>query len=207
MAGYVLYGYRGSGSAAIEVAMVDCGIPFEFRDVNPETGALYSEAFRVVNSRQQVPALMHPDGSVITEVPAILNHLADAHPQTGLAPKPGTSARAQHDRWLAFLHANVYEGLLRVIYTERYTTDPTAVYSVRKSAEAYVARHLGLFGEAIEEGPFLFGEHPSAVDFLAWVLSTWMDPLQVANASRKVARLAEALRTRTAVSEVIVSNT
>ena len=85
MTGYVLYGYPGSGSAAIEVAMVDSDIPFEFRDVSPETDALYSDAFRAVNPRQQVPALLHPDGSVITEVPAILNHLADAHPQAGLA--------------------------------------------------------------------------------------------------------------------------
>ena len=207
MAGYVLYGYPCSGSAAVEVAMIHAGIPFEFRDVNHGASAIDSEEFRAINPRQQVPALVHPDGSVITEVPAILNHLADAHPQADLAPQPGTSRRAQHDRWLAFLHANVYEGLLRVLYSERYTADPAAVGGVRVSAEAYVERHLQLFGEAIGAGPFFFGAQPSGVDFLGWVLTTWMDPLQVAAASPKVAHLAEAIRTRTEISEAVARNT
>ena len=41
MTGYVLYGYPESGSASVEVAMVDAGIPFEMKDLDsgePECG-------------------------------------------------------------------------------------------------------------------------------------------------------------------------
>ena len=96
MSGYILYGYPASGSGAVEVALVAANIPFEMKDLDPDAGELESEAFLAINPRGQVPTLIHPDGSVITEVPAILLHLADAHPGCGLAPQSGSSARAQH---------------------------------------------------------------------------------------------------------------
>lgn len=206
MAGYVLYGYPGSGSGVVEAALVEADIPFEFREVSPESGALYDEAFRKVNPRQQVPALIHPDGSVITEIPAILNHLADAHPQSSLAPPPGTSARAQHDRWLAFLHANVYEAVLRKFYTERYTTDPAGVDGIRAAADAYILRHLDLFAEAIETRPFVAGQQPCGVDFLLWILVTWLEPEMREAMDPRIVRLTEAMNMRPKLSEVIARN-
>ena len=207
MSCYVLYGYPESGSAAIEAALVDAGIPFDLHDLDADGGALQSASFQAINPRGQVPALAHPDGSIITEVPAILNHLADAHPESGLAPPPGSSARAQHDRWLAFLHANVYEAVLRYYYTERYTTDPATVPAVKDAAQHYITRHLALFGEAISTGPYLLGNTPHGVDYLAWVLTTWLDPDLVLSASPQTAALARAISARPSLTDVVARNT
>ncbi len=207
MTGYVLYGYPESGSAAIEVALVAAEIPFTFHNLDVDNGALETAEFQAVNPRGQVPALKHPDGSIITEVPAILNHLADAHPHCGLAPAPGTSERAQHDRWLAFLHANVYEAVLRYYYTERYTDDPASVPAVKSAAFSYIARHLALFGDAITQGPFLLGDQPYGVDYLAWTLTTWLDPDHVQSASPVLAHLARAVADQPKLQEVIARNT
>jgi glutathione S-transferase len=114
MSVYRLYGYPQSGSAAVELALVAGGIAHELVVLDPEAGELSSPAFLAINPRGQVPALGLPDGSVVTEMPAILTCLADANPDSGLAPPAGTSARAQHDRWLAFTHANIYEAVLRM---------------------------------------------------------------------------------------------
>ncbi|WP_371225681.1 glutathione S-transferase family protein [Roseovarius sp. 2305UL8-3] len=207
MADYTVYGYRESGSAAIEVALVAANIPFTFHDLDAENGALETVEFRTINPRGQVPAVMHPDGSIITEVPAILNHFADAFPESGLAPAPGSSARAQHDRWLAFLHANVYEAVLRYFYTDRYTDDSASVPAVQSAAKSYISRHLALFGDAIAKGPFLFGDQPYNVDYLAWTLTTWLDPELVQSSSPAVARLAQALATHPGLEEVVALNT
>jgi glutathione S-transferase len=207
MTGYVLYGYATSGSAAVEAAMTHAGIAFEFRDVNPENGGLYGDAYRAVNPRQQVPTLVHPDGTVITELPAILNHLADAHPDSGLAPPPGSSARARHDRWLAFLHANVYEGILRMFYSERYTDDPAGAGAIHTAAKAYVARHLALFGDAVGDGTYLGGDTPTGADFLVWVVSTWMEPAHLQGASATIAALSKAMSARPELAEVVARNT
>ncbi|CAN1551286.1 Gst Glutathione S-transferase [Paracoccaceae bacterium] len=194
MTAYRLYGYPQSGSAVVELALVAGGIAHELVELDPEAGDLSSAAFLKINPRGQVPVLCLPDGSAVTELPAILNHLADAHPGCGLAPPPGTAARAQHDRWLAFVHANVYEGVLRFFYTERYTTDPAGVPGVREAAEAYVLRHLEQLNAVVGEGPFLFGPAPMGVDYLITVILSWLDQDKVARAAPCLLALAEAVK-------------
>lgn len=201
MSRYTLYGYPGSGSAAVEVALALCGIPHEVRDMDPEAGDLSHPDFLGLNPRGQVPVLVLPDGSVVTEIPAILVHLADAHPASGLAPPPGTALRAQHDRWLAFTHANLYEGVLRLFYSDRYTTDPECAGGVRAAADAYVRRHLELLDKVMTEGPFLLGARPMAVDCLIWIIVQWLEPAQIAGAPR-IAALAQALAADARVTAV-----
>ncbi|MEO0748387.1 MAG: glutathione S-transferase family protein [Pseudomonadota bacterium] len=207
MSGYILYGYPASGSGAVEVALVAANIPFEMNDLDPDAGELESEAFLAINPRGQVPTLIHPDGSVITEVPAILLHLADAHPGCGLAPPPGSSARAQHDRWLAFAHANCYEGVLRVFYSDRYTTDPAQAEPVSKAALAYVIRHLNMMADGMGTGPFMFGEYPMAVDYLVWIMTTWLVDEDLSDLDPKILALGEALAARPDLKEVAARNT
>lgn len=206
MAGYTLYGYPESGSAAIEVALVDADIPHTLHDFDAENGALASPEFLAINPRGQVPALKHPDGSIITEVPAILNHLADAFPDSGLAPAPGTSARAQADRWLAFLHANVYEAVLRMFYTERYTDDPAGIPAMQSAARSYVTRHLNLLADAITDGPYLMGADPCTADYLLWTLTTWLEPDHVGEADPKIAALARAMQSRPKLAKAMARN-
>ena len=202
MSGYVLYGYPQSGSAPIEAALVLAGADFTCRDLDPETG-LKAADFLAVNPRGQVPALVLPDGTVVTEVPAILSHLADAHPGSVLAPAPGSSARAVHDRWMAFTHANLYEAVLRVYYTDRYTTDPAGVAGVRAAAEAYVARHFALLQDAMGDGPFLLGPRPMAVDLVIWILVSWTGLDTVRASAPRIADLAEAVAALPALSGVM----
>ena len=202
MTGYVLYGYPQSGSAPIEAALVLTGADFTCRDLDPE-GGLKAPDFLAVNPRGQVPALVLPDGTVVTEVPAILAHLADAHPASGLAPPPGSSARAVHDRWMAFTHANLYEGVLRVYYTDRYTTDPAGVAGVRGAAEAYVARHFAMLGDAMGDGPFLLGPRPMAVDLVIWILVSWTGPDVVRAHAPRIADLAAAVATLPELAGVV----
>ena len=95
---YRLYGSLGSGSAAVEAALAETGASYEVAVIDTKEDAHLSETFRRINPRQQVPALQLPDGSVMTEGSAMLLHLADAFPEADLAPRPGTPARAQHDR-------------------------------------------------------------------------------------------------------------
>ena len=49
----------------------------------------------------KVPAIVH-DGVVVTECAAICAYLADAFPQAGLAPPPGSRLRGPYYRWLFF---------------------------------------------------------------------------------------------------------
>lgn len=169
---YRLYGSPGSGSAAVEAALAEAGAAYEVIVTDTKQQAHLTEAFRAVNPRQQVPALQLPDGSIMTEGSAMLLHLADAHPHAGLAPAPGSPARAQHDRWLIFAAVNIYEGELRHFYPDRYADD---AQSVAAHAIAYVERHYAILEETIK-GPLFFGDRLTMLDIYIWNMATWLDP-------------------------------
>lgn len=202
MADYVLYGRIETGSAAVEAALAEAGAAFEMRDVPGDRSAAEASGYLGVNPRGQVPALVHPSGTVITEGPAILLHIADAFPSARLAPRPGSPERALHDRWLCFLHANCYEGELRRFYPERYTTGPAGVADVQTAADEYVKRHYILFESANALAPFVFGTEPTVLDLYAWMILQWTERAWVAAHCPALLQLVDAVAARPKVTPV-----
>ena len=58
-------------------------------------------AYLAINPMGKVPAITH-GGAVVTEGAAICAYLADAFPEAGLAPPPGTPEAASYYRWMFF---------------------------------------------------------------------------------------------------------
>ncbi|HEX2764597.1 MAG TPA: glutathione S-transferase family protein [Allosphingosinicella sp.] len=63
--------------------------------------AMKSPDYLAVNPMGKVPAIRHGD-TVVTEAAAICAYLADAFPDSGLAPAPGNTTRGPYYRWLFF---------------------------------------------------------------------------------------------------------
>jgi GST-like protein len=172
---YTLYGWHQTGSVAIEAALREAGAAFRYVPINTKSKEHEDDRYRAVNPRQQLPTLTHPDGTVITEIPAILLHIADTFPKAKLAPSPGSSARAAHDRWLMFFAVNVYEGELRKTYPDRYTDGADQGTAVATAAEKYVQRHYSIFEQQLENAPYFLGAQLSVLDIYVWMLVQWMD--------------------------------
>ena len=203
MAGYRLYGRRETGSSAIEAALEEARVPCLGLEIGPGTATAQMAEFEALKPRGQVPVLVLPAGTVVTECPAILNHIADAFPQARLAPEPDSSARATHDRWLAFFHANVYEGFLREFYADRYTADPTGAAAVSAAATAHIRAHLIQFDTQLGDGPYLFGARLTVCDIFVWMLCQWTDADWLATACRPVDRLRATASARPALGAVL----
>ncbi|MCX7347220.1 MAG: glutathione S-transferase family protein [Alphaproteobacteria bacterium] len=199
---YKLYGWKLSGSLAIEAAFAEAGVAFDFVPIDSKARENLSEAYHRINPRQQLPAVMLPDGTCIAEGPAILLHIADAFPDAALAPRPGSFARAHHDRWLSFFQANVYEGELRKLFPDRYAATADCASSVREAAVSYVERHYEIFEEVLGEGPYFLGERFSVLDIYVWMLAQWMPADWLAARCPKVKRLSDTVASRPAVAPV-----
>jgi glutathione S-transferase len=78
----------------------ELGEPYDTRIVNygPE---MKSPEYRAINPMGKVPALRHGN-EIVTEGAAICAYVADAFPDKGLAPEPGSAGRASYYRWLFF---------------------------------------------------------------------------------------------------------
>jgi len=173
---YTLYGSAGSGSAAIELALLRCDIEFlQVEAASWQPDSALSELARA-NPLQQIPTLVLPDGSVLTESAAILIHLGLVFPQAGLLPAMPLE-RAQAIRGLVYIAANCYSQISIVDYPERWiASDTAAAAQLRDGARAQLHRHWGLFADqfnAQSGQPFLNGELPGALDHLAAVVSKW----------------------------------
>lgn len=203
MAGYVLYAGRQTGSMAVEAALAEAGVDYALIEVDRASGEHLTEAFTAINPRQQVPVLVLPDGTVVTEGPAILAHVADSRPEAGLSQPPGSAARARQHRWTAFLHANVYEAMLREIMPERYTDDPGSAAGVQRAARASVRRHMAIIEAEIGEGPFLFGAGMTVADIYLWMLAQWVEEGWLAVKCPRIARLRDAATARPALAAVL----
>ena len=171
---YTLFGAKGSGSAAAEAALTLAAI--KFKSVNAATwepGPGLDELTRV-NPLGQIPTLVLPDGSVLTESAAILIHLGLAHPESQLLPAD-PAARAQTLRGLVYVAANCYAAIGIIDYPERWCAEPDEKTNKRiKTGATQRLHHLwDVFADTFPARPFLGGEHIGALDLLAAVVSKW----------------------------------
>lgn len=202
MTRYVLYGGKQLGSLAVEAALRESGIAYDHVTVDTKAGEQRSDWFTALNPRQQLPALRLPTGEILAEGPAILTFIADSNPSANLIPIPGTPDRGRHDRWLAFLQANVYEGELRKLFPDRYCDDAGAVESVKRSANAYVERQYRIFEAQLGEGPFFLGDHFTVLDIYVWMLAQWMPRGWLEAYCPRTLRLADQVAARPRIAPV-----
>ncbi|HEV7612595.1 MAG TPA: glutathione S-transferase family protein [Steroidobacteraceae bacterium] len=168
--GYKLYGRPGSGSLAVQIALEEIGAPFERIWVGSEASDV--ARFRATNPTGRVPALMLPDGTVMFESAAILIHLALCYPKSGLAPQPGTSRHAAFLQWMVFLSANLYEAVLRIYYSTRFSTRGDAdAQAIREQGTTDYGACLALVSERL--GPYVLGGSYSIADVYLHMLVSW----------------------------------
>ncbi|MCR5879106.1 glutathione S-transferase family protein [Phenylobacterium sp. J367] len=98
MSDLVFYTNPMSRGRIIRWMLEEVGQPYETVLVD---WANKSADFLAVNPMGKVPAIKHGD-TVVTECGAICAYLADAFPQAGLAPPPGSKDRGPYYRWLFF---------------------------------------------------------------------------------------------------------
>ena len=196
----ILYGMQGSGAAAVEAALALARVPYRVvATATWERNAAYDDLLKV-NPLGQVPTLVLPDGTAISESAAILIHLGLAHPASGLLPADA-AGRARVLRGLVYIAANCYAAIGVIDYPERWTepadippkrpaaaspqggprprggpsgADDAAINErLRAGARARLHAYWSTFADVFGREPYLHGEAPGALDCLAAVVSKW----------------------------------
>lgn len=141
-----LYYSPNSCSLAPHIVLEEIGEPYETELVLSTNGAMTrTPEWRAINPKGRVPVLTSVAGSiggaanVLTEVPAILNFLADSHPEANLVSKD-LAARARANEWLNWLSSNLHAMSFGQIWApERFIGDECQFDSVRETGR----RNLG----------------------------------------------------------------
>jgi glutathione S-transferase/GST-like protein len=198
---YKLYWAQGSGAMAPQALFEEIGVEYEKIIIDFEKEEHKSDEFLAVNPMGQIPALVLPDGTLMTETAAMLVQIVDRHPEAKLAPPAGSAERARFLRWLFFLASNVYPTNLRFYYADRYSTDPSAAEGIKATAAKDLNEQFGILEDALDPGPYLLGATFSAVDILLWMLIQWHpEPAQLFERAPRVKQVTELVQARPAVA-------
>jgi GST-like protein len=115
--------------------------------------------------------LVAPDGEVLTESAAMILHLADLCPESGLAPSPGDPLRPAFLNRLIWFVSVLYPTFSYRDYPERWA--PDAAEQLRERVDEF-RRTLWLQFEAqVGEAEWALGGQPSALDIYVTVMSHW----------------------------------
>jgi len=170
---YTLFGRAGWGSVLTEAQLTWYGLPFTFEEVDDLfESAAARERLSAINPLAQLPTLLLPDGSVMTESAAITLHLADLENAGSLVPPPGEATRPKFLRWLVFLVANIYPTFTYADDPARFVTVEAAQRRFRHSVNDYEQR-LWRMVETQAGSPWFLGERFSAVDIYIAAMTHW----------------------------------
>lgn len=173
MSGMTLFGKREWGSALIEAQFDWYGLEYEFHDAGDlSRSARARQKLAEVNPLAQVPTLVLPDGSIMTESAAITLYLAELTGEDSLVPSPGSAERQAFLRWLVYIVANIYPTYTYGDYPSRFVSGAAAQDDFKQHVDDYRKRVYAVFGDQAAS-PWFLGERFSAIDIYVCVLTHW----------------------------------
>ncbi|MDX2101214.1 MAG: glutathione S-transferase family protein [Alphaproteobacteria bacterium] len=168
---YRLYGALGSGSAIVELMLAKAGVGYETVEAAPWGDAAQRALLGQVNPLGQVPTLVTPSGTILTESAAIAFHIHDHFPASALLPPPATPARDWCMRWLIFLVAAIYPSFTYGDEPSRWV-DAGAAAELRSRTDRW-RQNLWRMVEAEAAIPWFLGDTPSVIDLYIAVMVEW----------------------------------
>jgi glutathione S-transferase len=130
-------------SMATRISLYEAGAEARFVEVDLKAKRVADGSdFRAVNPMGQVPALRVEDGTVLTENPAVLQYVADRHPQAGLAPAAGIE-RSRLQQWLNFIATELHKAIYIPLFAPD-APDGAAEFARRQAPPRFarLAAHL-----------------------------------------------------------------
>ena len=165
-------GVAGLEGAVAELALERAAQPYRLLRASAWEPDSAQDELRRHNPLLQVPTLLLPDGTVMSESAAITLLLADITGDDSLVPGPKAKERTRFLRWLVFLVANVYPTFTYGDIPGRFVPVEEAQAPFLAAVEAYRAK-LWKQVEGDAKGPWFLGERFSAIDIFIAVMTIW----------------------------------
>nr|WP_287648396.1 glutathione transferase GstA [Accumulibacter sp.] len=162
-----LYYAPGTCSLAAHIALRECGLDFELVRVDIRQHQLADGSdFNAINPKGYVPVLEIGDDVRLTEVPAIVQYIADRIPESGLAPRPYTLERYQLQEWLAFISAELHKTFTPLFKPDTPEDD-------RLRLQEIIASRLGYVEARLAGRNYLLGNQFTVADAYLFTVLTW----------------------------------
>lgn len=164
-----LYYMPGACPLATHIVLEWIGAPYEIAEVKRD--ALKSPEYLRLNPAGVVPTLVDGD-LVITENVAILQYLAEIHPEAGLT---GDTPRARTlvNHWLGFVNSDVHQSFKPLFSPERYISDSAQYADLETHTKTKLRGLFALANAGLSNHEWLAGSHRSIADPYLYVVLRW----------------------------------
>lgn len=162
-----LYFTPGACSLAPHIILREGNFEFDLERVDLASKRTAGDAdFLQINPKGYVPALSRDDGSVLTEVPVILQYLGDLKPDTGLAPDASDPQRYHVQEWLNFISTEVHKGLSPLF-------NPDLPEAAQQIVRDTIAKKFSYLDSRLDGTDYLSDERFTIVDSYAFAILNW----------------------------------
>ncbi|HEX5340689.1 MAG TPA: glutathione transferase GstA [Gammaproteobacteria bacterium] len=169
-----LYYSPGACSMAPHIVLNELGLPYEAVPVDTHTHKLVKTGadYYAINPKGYVPAIELDDGSLLTEVAAILQYLADRKPEAGLLAAPGSMQRYRTIEWLTFISSELHKGFSPLWNPDMPEVAKGMFLDKLKTRFALLDAHLA-------DNEFLMGKQFTVADAYAYTILNWSTFLKI----------------------------
>jgi glutathione S-transferase len=137
-----LYFSTGTCALASHIVLAWIGKPYTLHKLSKEQRK--EPWFLAINPAGAVPVIEEDDGWILTQNSAILNYLADKHPEADLGGD-GLRGRAEVNRWVGIVNSDVHPAFKPLFGAMSYLEDETMI----EKAKAHARQNLRLLFERI----------------------------------------------------------
>ena len=158
----------GACSLCPHIVLEELGLPYETEAVDLRSKQTASgQDYWAINPKGYVPALLLDGGALLTEVPAIVQYLADLAPERKLAPVNGSLERYQLQSWLGFIGTELHKSFSPFF-------NPAAPQEWKDSARANLERRLTYVEAGLADRDHLLGDEFTVADAYLFTVLRWL---------------------------------
>lgn len=163
-----LYYLPGACSLASHIMLREVEAEFDIEQVDPAAGRTASgQNYRDINPNGYVPALDIGGDTVLSEGVAVLQYVADRHPEKAFSPALGSIARARIQQYLNFAAAELHKAWSPLFADGSTDSEKAAAATKVASKFDYLEAELSDGREYLVENRF------SVADAYTFVLANW----------------------------------
>jgi glutathione S-transferase len=162
-----LFYMPGACSLAPHIVAKEAGIDLDLVKVDGKTKTTETaQDFLATNPNGYVPALVLPDGELMTEASVLVQYLADQKPESGLMPAAGVMERYRVQQWLAFVATELH----KVFGSFFKPNTPEATKEINREL---LGKRLAYVDGKLEGRSYLMGDVFTAADAYLWTILGW----------------------------------
>jgi glutathione S-transferase len=166
-----LYYSTATAATPVHIALEEAGASYERLEVSWSRDLNVAELERL-NPLGAAPVLVTDDGEVLTQSVAILEFVADTHPQAGLLAEKGTVERARTLAWASFAAADLLRAFTPLVQAEAMTSSAAAQAELKTFALEAIHPLLAHVDAHVAGKPYVMGQRFTIADpYLFFVVS------------------------------------